>query len=246
MKRLVLILGSLALLAAEGAAAVIEFTGLDLSIPDGSSSGLVNSQTITPGQASGSITGLKVRLDIGGVAPGGAFNGDLYATLQHASGAFAVLLNRPGRTDADPWGYGDNGLSVTFDDSGAAPDIHTYQVTLGGSAGGPVTGVWGSDGRAVDPGVVTGAAPRLARLTAFTGVEASGEWTLFLADLELGGEARLEGWGIEFVFAPIPEPPAFALAAGLGLAGFLPRLRGRRIAAIRGRRLQAPDRARDG
>ncbi|MCP5516189.1 MAG: PEP-CTERM sorting domain-containing protein [Verrucomicrobiales bacterium] len=221
MKRLVLILGSLALLAAEGAAAVIEFTGLDLSIPDGSSSGLVNSQTITPGQASGSITGLKVRLDIGGVAPGGAFNGDLYATLQHASGAFAVLLNRPGRTDADPWGYGDNGLSVTFDDSGAAPDIHTYQVTLGGSAGGPVTGVWGSDGRAVDPGVVTDAAPRLALLTDFAAIEASGRWTLFLADLDPGGQSRLDAWGLEFAFTPIPESPAFSLGASLGLGALL-------------------------
>lgn len=193
-------------------------------IPDGSSSGLTSVQTVTG--MSGSIQSVTVQLTVSGVGDG-AFNGDLYATLQHDSG-FAVLLNRPGRTAVDAFGYGDNGLSVTFDDTGSAPDVHTYR--LGGIPAGPLTGTWSSDGRMVDPAVVTEAGPRTATLSAFNGLDPNGTWILFLADLELGGTAMLDSWDLRIDPAPIPEPGLLALGSSLGLAAY-GLLRGRRRAA---------------
>jgi subtilisin-like proprotein convertase family protein len=196
-------------------------------IPDGNSSGLASVQTLTG--TSGSIQSVTVQLNVSGVGDG-AFNGDLYVTLQHDSG-FAVLLNRPGRTALDAFGYGDNGLSVTFDDSGSAPDVHTYR--LGGTPAGPLTGTWSSDGRSVDPAVVTEASPRTATLSAFNGLDPNGTWILFLADLEPGGTAMLDSWELRTTSAAIPEPGLLALGTSLVLAAY-GLLRSRRRAADSG------------
>ncbi len=216
-KPVVLLLSSLGpVLAVHGA--VFAFDGLNASIPDGKGSGLADTQTLVPAQITGQITGLTLSLSISGVGRAGAYNGDLYATLQHGSG-FTVLLNRPGRTALDPFGYGDNGLTVTFAD--AAPDIHTYQTTLGGAPAGALSGTWSSDGRTADPGVVTDdPATRTTSLTDFFGLEASGAWVLFVADLDVGGQARLDSWSLSLDVSPVPEPQWIALTSALGLAGF--------------------------
>lgn len=207
--------------------AVFTFDGINTLIPDGKGSGLVNGQTLLSSQISGQITGLTLSLTISGVGTGGAYNGDLYATLQHGSG-FTVLLNRPGKTAANPWGYGDNGLTLTFADTVAAPDIHTYRTTLGGPPAGALTGTWSTDGRTADPAVVTDdPTTRTTALTDLFGLEASGQWTLFVADLEAGGQARLDSWALNIDVAPVPEPGAWALASGLGLLGFALWRRGR-------------------
>ena len=206
-------------LASHGAA--FTFDSLDASIPDGQGTGLVDRQTLGSGQITGPISALKVSLTITGVGISGAFNGDLFATLQH-EGGFAVLLNRPGRSDANEWGYADNGLAVTFDDAGGAPDIHTYQLSAGVPAG-PLSGVWSTDARIADPGAVTGGSPRSAALSleSFLGLEAAGQWTLFVADLELGGHARLDSWSLDITTGSVtPEPAVWGLISGLGLAGF--------------------------
>ncbi len=194
------------------------YTGLNLPVPDGSSAGVANVQHIHPTELSGSIASLSVSLSIGGLGPSGAFNGDLYATLQHESGAFAVLLNRPGRTLVSPWGYGDNGMQVTFADTDGASDIHTYRLTLGGPPVGPLAGTWSADGRIADPSEVTESSPRLASMDSFLGAEASGTWMLFLADVEPGGQAVLESWSLEISL--VPEPSACAGLAALGLLGW--------------------------
>ena len=54
-----------------------------------------------------------------------AFNGDLYVFLQHGSG-FVVLVNRPGRTPGDDFGYDDDGLVITFDDTAPNGDFHAH------------------------------------------------------------------------------------------------------------------------
>ena len=93
--------------------------------------------------SSAPIVGLTLSVSISGAGGGGAYNGDLYATLQHSSGAatgFAVLLNRAGRTAGGAYGYGDDGISVTFDDSVAAPDIHEYRYALFGDHTTPLNG----------------------------------------------------------------------------------------------------------
>lgn len=204
-------------LAAQGA--VFTFNPGAL-VPEVPASGLALKETLSAAQIAGPITRLTVTLNLSGTGANGAYNGDLYAYLKHGTG-FAVLLNRPGKTALNPWGYGDNGLTVTFDDTLALPDSHTYQVTLGGAPAGPLTGTWASDGRHVDPASVLDTDLRTAILGSFLGLEASGDWTLYLADLNGGATARLDSWALN-LNAPgiIPEPGVWALASSLGLLGF--------------------------
>lgn len=199
-------------LAAEASAAAI------LPVPDGVG-GLVQTRLVS--EPLPPLAGLRVTLDLAG--PDG-FLGDLFVTLQHESGAYAVLLNRPGRDAIRPEGYGDQGLNVTFDLAG--PDIHTYRETLGGPpAGGLLTGIWSADGRTADPAAVETGSPRNALLSAFQGVEPQGEWILFLADVNPGGQVFLNSWDLEFT--PIPEPRSgLLLATCLSLTALL-RRRGR-------------------
>lgn len=181
-------------------------------VPDGSG-GLVDSRILT-GLPSDPITHLRVELDVAG--PDG-FLGDLFVTLQRGSG-YAVLLNRVGREPSAPDGYGDQGLKVTFELAG--PDIHTYRETLGGPPpSGFLTGTWDADGRAVDPSNSVTSSPRSALLSSFLGLDPNGEWILFLADVNPGGQVFLRGWGLDF--APIPEPAGVGVALGAVLAGLV-------------------------
>lgn len=196
-------------------------------VPDGTGGLAATIQVAAPPLP---LAQLRVTLDLSG--PDG-FVGDLYATLQHESGAFAVLLNRPGRDSGLPEGYGDRGLRVTFDFDG--PDIHTYRDTLGGPpAGGLLTGTWSADGRTADPADVATGSPRAALLSSFVGLEPSGEWILFIADVNPGGQVFLNQWSLDFT--PIPEPSRDGLLmGGLGVV-FLEirrrRLRGARAAEV--------------
>lgn len=200
------------------------YTGIDASVPDGDPSGLVNSQTVTG--ASGIISDVNITLTIGGTGFG-AVNGDFYAYLAHGD-QIAILLNRPGRRSDDAMGYDDNGLdTVTFDDSGSNGDVHTYRFQLFGDHSiaitpglTPLTGTWAPDGRDVDPGSVLDGDSRTRTLGVFNGLDANGPWTLFLADMETGGTARLESWSLQITTTPVPEPHETALVLGLGLGVF--------------------------
>src|SRR2546426_2405484 len=155
-----------------------------LPIPDGDAAGVSDVRTIT--SVITQISSITVSLDISG-----EFNGDLYASLRHDSG-FSVLLNRPGRTSLSPAGYGDSGLNVTLSDGAANGDIHLYRTVLAPEAGSPLTGEWQSDGRNVDPGLVLDTSPRTAGLDVFNGLNANGEWMLFVADLQSCGANTLQ------------------------------------------------------
>lgn len=171
------------------------------TIPDGNPTGWWDTRTVTLPEPQ--ILEVKVTLEISG-----GFNGDLYGYLTHGSG-FAVLLNRPGKTAGDLFGYSDAGLHVTFSDSAVeTTDFHFYQ-TVGAYniAGGAE---WRPDGRAVDPATVNGTESRTALLASFVGPNAPGEWKLFLADLSLGQEHALVQWGVSI--NAVPEPTSWALA----------------------------------
>jgi hypothetical protein len=196
---------------------VFNFTGLNLAIPDNDFNGVHNSQTVTG--LSGSIADIQVSLDIAGTGAAGAFNGDYYAELVNNQGGFAVLLNRAGMSSANPFGYGDDGFSVTFSDS-AANDIHFYQNYSGGfNPGGQLIGTWQPDGENIsplsDPSAFDDAlSQQTAMLSSFDGENPDGQWTLFLADLSEGGTAQVTGWSL--AITTVPEPPeANLLAAGL-------------------------------
>ena len=208
----------LAMASADWAAAQVIFTfdGLNRDIPDGSSVGIVDSRAISG--AGAGIAHLAVTLSISGRGFG-ANNGDLYATLVlNDTPGFSVLLNRPGREGENPVGYGDNGLNLRLDD-GSDEDIHTYQMDLIGPLGtAPLTGVWQPDGRHVDPADALDTSPRTAQLSSFVGLDPNGIWTLFVADVEPGGTARLDSWGL--VITPVPEPNGVGTLAAWTLALF--------------------------
>ena len=158
-------------------------------VPDGSFSGLSDVRNVT--SAIGTISSLQVRLKLTG-----EFNGDVYAYLRHTNG-FVVLLNRVGRATNNAFGYGDSGLDVTFQDGAANGDIHLYQNVMTPADGSPLTGIWQPDGRNVDPTNVTDVSPRSTSLTNFNGLNAAGEWTLYLADVESGATNLLTQWSLD-------------------------------------------------
>ncbi len=167
-------------------------TNVNEAIPDGNASGLSSVLSI-----SSSITNLasvKVTLNVAG-----QFNGDLYCYLRHVGSDgtnFCILLNRVGRSATNSSGYADSGMDVLFDDT-STNDIHTYQTVTIPASGNPLTGTWQPDGRAVDPDQVLDTSPRTTSLSSFTGTDASGQWTLYVADLATGGTNMLAGWGLE-------------------------------------------------
>ncbi len=185
-------------------------------IPDGDLAGMSQSITINA-PANVGVAGVTVTLNITGDSMG-----DLYGSLFH-NGKLAVLLNRVGRTHSDSSGYLDSQLDVTFGDAGDMGDIHNYRLILTGSANvapiGPVTGSWAPDGRNINPIHVLDTSPRNALLSNFIGTEANGTWTLFLADVDSGGQNRLNSWSLQIV--PVPEPAGTTMAAGAMLCLFV-------------------------
>ena len=165
-------------------------------VPDGNASGLQDVRSLN--SAIAQIASVKVRLRISG-----EFNGDLYGYIRHSSG-FSVLLNRLGKTASNTAGYDDAGIDVTFAASAANDDIHAYRNVSTPAAGSPLTGEWQPDGRMADPAVVTDGSSRTALLASFSGLNAAGEWTLYLVDLESGGTNMLTQWGLEITGAVYP------------------------------------------
>jgi len=165
-------------------------------VPDGSLSGLSDVQTVN--SAIQNIAGLKVRLKVAG-----EFNGDLYGYLRHSDG-ITILLNRVGKTAANPFGYANSGFDITFQDAAANGDIHLYQAVTNPPDGFPLNGIWQPDGRNVDPELVTDGSARSTSLTNFNGLSAAGEWTLYLVDAASGATNVLTEWGLDITGGATP------------------------------------------
>lgn len=189
----ILALASGQLLASE----TYNFNSLGLAVPDASASGVSISRSISSGILQ--IGSVQVTLKLSG-----NFNGDLYAYLVHGN-ALSVLLNRPGRTSANHFGFDNHGFQLTLSDSAPNGDIHTYRSDLSPQLTSPLTGLWQPDGRYLSPTSVLDSDPRTAGLSVFNGMDASGTWSLFVADFSLGGTSTLESWGL--TISPSPSPP---------------------------------------
>lgn len=179
------------------------------TVPDNSTLGWSDTRFID--STAGSILDVQVHLKISG-----GFNGDLYAYLAHESG-FAILLNRPGRTAANPDGSFTTGVDAVFA-SAAGLDAHLAD---------SFAGIFQPDGRNVSPYLVTDESPRTALLTSFEGGDSWGHWTLFIADLSPMLESTVEEWGLNITAetVAIPEPGPLSIAALLTGIALLKRRR---------------------
>jgi subtilisin-like proprotein convertase family protein len=185
------------------------------AIPDGSPVGVMEQFTVSG--LGITVSNVLVTLDITG-----GFNGDLYAYLVSPQGQLAVLLNRPGVTGSNPFGYGDAGMNLTLDGL-AANNIHDYGSTPGYSLSGTT---WAADGRNVNPqaaGSVLYGTPPTADLSIFQNANANGVWTFFIADLGAGGgTASLNNVILSILTVPEPQT-AVMLIGGLAMLGLLSR-----------------------
>jgi hypothetical protein len=133
----------------------------------------------------------------------GGWNGDIYAYLYH-DGVMSVLLNQVGTPVNSGLGYGDSGFNVTLSDT-AADSIHNYQADSPTITAGVVQGTWQPDG---------------AGLSIFDGMDASGDWSLYLVDESPGGVMTLNSWGLQAEVVPEPTTLALSALGGLGLLLF--------------------------
>jgi subtilisin-like proprotein convertase family protein len=196
---------------------------VNASILDNDLSGVSDTRTFT--SSIQVISDVNVTLNISG-----GFIGDFYAYLTHDSG-FAVLLNRPGRTAIESFGYPDSGFNVTFDDEASNGDIHSYRLTLNPD-GNALTGTWQPDARNIHPGQSLDTTSRGSFLDSFDGFDANGSWTLFVADTSPVGEAVFASWRLE-VAGVVPEPGTNLLLVVGGVALLLARRRARAAADSR-------------
>jgi hypothetical protein len=115
-----------------------------------------------------------------------------------------------GRGQDTPSGAGNNHLTVTLADS-AATDVHAAVPTTG-----TLSGTFQPDGRNVDPSNSLDTTPRTAKLSAFNGMNANGDWTLFVADVASGETMTLNTWSMTIIGVPEPSSAVlFGAAAGL-------------------------------
>jgi hypothetical protein len=167
---------------------------------------------------SGTLVSVAVRLHLVEALPEGN-NSDLFAYLSHG-GQTVILLNRVGRTAANPGGYLDPGMDITLSDTDpAATDVHLY----GGTGFTVLTGTWQPDGRDIDPtstGAEFDAATRQnsgAPLGLLNGLDPDGDWTIYFSDQGAAGQSTVASWGLDIEAVPEPVSVALGVLAGAAL-----------------------------
>jgi len=201
VKKSLILCGLIVLNLAGAARAAIELdatSAANTAVPDGNPVGITSSLTLS-GPFVGVVTAVNVDLDITG-----GYNGDLYGYLEYqdvnSSTATEILLNRIGTSASDSFGSSGSGFNnIELSDSG------TVNGSIHGAAGIP-TGTWLADSAYSLNGT-------------FGGMAAQGTWTLFLADMSVGGgTSTLESWGLDIIAVPEPSQAGLVLAAGALLA----------------------------
>lgn len=194
-------------------------------IPDGDPNGRVDVRNISG--IDGTITHLEVRLSLQGTGLDGGWNGDLYATLNHAAG-FSVLINRPGRGIGSEFGSAGDGFNIAINDSAPNGDLHA---SLPGNS--VLTGTWEPDGRNIPPTASLqdfSNAPRSALLSSFIGLPVSGDWTLLVLDASSGGQMEIREWGLRIDYqntptqGSVPDGSSSLALLALGVLGLVTKM----------------------
>ena len=81
-----------------------------------------------------------------------------------------------------------------------------------------MTGSFQPDGRTTDPLAVLATDARPAMLSSFTGLDANGSWTLFLADQASGEVSTLQSWSLSITGVPEPSAALLSALAVIGIA----------------------------
>ena len=189
-------------------------------IPDGDLGGWSDTHLLG-GLSTAPISDVNVGLNLSG-----GWNGDLYAYLVHNSG-FAVLLNRVGRGPGNELGYDTAGMNVTLDATAVLGNIHAVSAPAGS---------YQPDGRNIGP--LTAAANfndsgnPTALLSSFNGLNANGNWTLYIADVSGGGVSTLTSWTLEIAAVPEPASLVEGAVAVLFLGGVIGLYRLRRAKGL--------------
>ena len=166
-------------------------------VPDNNFSGWSDTRSVSTMPA-GIFNGLSVDLQLSG-----GWNGDLYAYLVHSTG-FSVLLDRVGVgvSGVSAFGYGDAGMNVNLAATGTS--IHQY----GGNStfSSTPTGSWLTDNTS-------------GSLASFLSTSPNGTWSLFIADLSVGGVTSIQSWGLQMDIVAVPEVETWVAAALAGAFG---------------------------
>jgi len=183
-------------------------------VPDQNINGLFS--TITISGMDGSVQSLQVGLEITY-----GWTGDYFAYLAGPTGTYSVLLNRPGVTAGNPFGYSDTGFNLVLS-SDAANNVHFYQSGYYSlDANGLVVGTYAPDGRNIDPRSLPSAfdsALTGTGLSPVLGTNPNGDWTLFVSDASGGYQGTLANWSLTLTTIPEPKSNAvFLLGAFLVL-----------------------------
>ena len=180
---------------AQGSVSYTETYTPNTYIPNGNPVGIAFTENISePGGTTYAryVSDLTVTLNISG-----GYNGGLVAYLVAPNGTYVSLLNQPGVTGGNPFGYGGSGLNITLADGNRS--IQSTYETPGVSFGSG--GTYGADGL----------------LSSVYGSALDGNWTLFFANLSSGG-ANGELTSFTLNFTAVPEPVGIALGIFAGLA----------------------------
>ena len=172
----------------------IESFSPNATIPEGNPVGLTFAETVSGIPGGSILSGLTISFNVSG-----GYNGDFIISLRAPSGVSVSLLNLPGVSGGNPYGYGGSGLNLTLSD--AAPNsIQSTPQTPGA--------------------VVTGNYQAAGSLSSLYGSPANGNWTLFFADVGTGaGSPTLNSFSLNMDITAVPEPVNVALGvfAGAGL-----------------------------
>jgi hypothetical protein len=205
-------LGVLALLlwgaGARGGLFTEVFNPGSTTIPDGNPVGVAFSGVVSDVPSGKTVSGLNVSFTVSG-----GHNGDLYAYLVAPNGTRVTLLDQPGVTGENPFGYAGSGFN-TFKLSGAGES--SIQTTAE-PAGLPVSGIY-----------------QPAASLNFNNSMVDGTWRLFFADLASGGGTSvLSSWSLEITTAPEPVNVALGVFGGLGAVAWAVRRWRRKLEADR-------------